>query len=565
MKLMLRPAIVVWGLWAAMLLLALLYVARYGVNVPYYDEWVGIVPILEGGREIDAAWLWSAHNDHRIPLPKLALLCLYGISGWDVRTGMFASVLLVAAAAALLMRSAAKSRNRTAYTDVLFPLILLNWGHYENFLWGWQVTQVIPVALVLAILATMVGGGLRPSAASGLACGLAVVALPLSGVPGLAYAPGLASWLGLVGWLRWRAGAPGDRPIALALWACAAVSVALVPLYFLHLTTSVRETPELLATVRTMVAFLTLSLGRPKMADSRLASYLIAFVLALGGLSALGMLLVAFRRLGTHLRERAFTLLLFLTGIVGLALSVGVARPGLVSFPPRYYVQTAPALIWIYFVWELSDRPQLGSLVRTSLVAVALAATGLNYAAGLDYARRSADRWDAFLADLKEGLPPSALVARHQRTLLPFPGESGAWGHLSLARGMNALRSTGVGIFVDLAPEGPLREVPITALATAKAERSATLWDFDQPVKLLGLRLVAPRSRAGEGIAPYATIDWRSATAEFAPDRRYHWWTGSEPEALIWIHDDVKELRIDPGAQFDSPSVLVILVAAGAR
>jgi hypothetical protein len=554
-----RPAVVVWGLWTTMLLLALFYVARYGANAPYYDEW-SMVAVLEDTRSVDAAWLWMPHNDHRIPLPKLALLGLYGISGWNFRAAMFANVLLVAAAAALLMRSAAWRRGRTAYTDCVFPLILLHWGHYQNFLWGWQVTQVIPVALVLAILGTMVRAGLRPGSASALACGLAVVALPLSGVPGLAYTPALAAWLVLVGWLRWPGGAPGGRPLALALWGCAAFALLLVPLYFLGLTTSVHGMPELVPALGTMGAFLSQGFSPAPLVFRPYS--LVLLVLTMGliltmGLSGLAMLLPALLRQEAATRERAVALLLFLAGLASLALSVGIARPGFGTFPPRYYLQAVPAIAWLYFAWDIFGRPKIAAVLRAVLTALALAALVLNNAIGLEYARTRTAAFAAFSEDLRQGLPPSTLIARHQRTLLPFPEGGGAYWHLGLARSLNTLRRAGIGVFGDLTPEGPLREVPIAALATAQADGSATLWHFDSPVHLLGLRLIPPRSRTGEEIGPYTTVAWRPAAAEFTPNRRYHhWWYQGEPEARIWIDDTVQALRIeidDPASDFKNP------------
>ena len=77
-------------------LAVLLYIAGHAHNVPYYDDWV-MVPVLSGAQQVDAGWLWQAHNDYRIPLPKLVLLALYHLSGWDFRVGMYANALLLAA------------------------------------------------------------------------------------------------------------------------------------------------------------------------------------------------------------------------------------------------------------------------------------------------------------------------------------------------------------------------------------------------------------------------------------------------------------------------------------
>src|SRR5262249_15865170 len=72
----------VWGVWALMLLAGLALVRAFGQDVPFYDEW-NMVAVLTGERPVDAAWLWSEHNGHRIPLPRLLLLALYRLSGND--------------------------------------------------------------------------------------------------------------------------------------------------------------------------------------------------------------------------------------------------------------------------------------------------------------------------------------------------------------------------------------------------------------------------------------------------------------------------------------------------
>jgi len=382
-------------------------------------------------------------------------------------------------------------------------------------------------------------------------------------VPGLVYAPALAGWLVLLGWLRWSGGAPGARAHALALWICAALAVSLVPLYFVGLTTTVQGRPEPMATLKAMVSFLAQGFG-PASPAFKPVSYLVVFAI---GASGVVVLLLALRSGETASRERALALLFFLAGAVGLALSVGVARPEMQIFPPRYYLQAVPALVCIYLAWDLLGRPRAGALVRTLLVVAALACSGLNYAAALDYARMRAHGWTAFAEDLRQGLPPSVLIARHQRTHMPFPEGGGAYFHGGLAQGMDTLRRAGVGLFAGLTPEGPLREVPIADLAAAEADGAATHWHFDPPVHLLGLRLVPRGSFTDEAIVPYGTVAWRPAAAEFTSARRYHWWT-DEPVAWIWIDDEVGELRVEierPAGDLGPPTIVLLFADHVAR
>src|SRR5262245_2507948 len=78
---------VVWTVWLAMSASALWFVGRYGSNMPHLDDW-GIIPYLTGNEPVTLRWLWSEHNEHRIPLPRLLLLTVFNAGGKDFRSGM---------------------------------------------------------------------------------------------------------------------------------------------------------------------------------------------------------------------------------------------------------------------------------------------------------------------------------------------------------------------------------------------------------------------------------------------------------------------------------------------
>ena len=54
-----------------------------------------MVPVVAGDQPVDARWLWSEHNGHRIPVPRLLLLALYKFSGFDARAGIYFTVLML--------------------------------------------------------------------------------------------------------------------------------------------------------------------------------------------------------------------------------------------------------------------------------------------------------------------------------------------------------------------------------------------------------------------------------------------------------------------------------------
>src|SRR6202050_4257106 len=80
----------VLGAWALASVAAFAFVATFARNCPWADEWV-MVPQLAGREPVTLSWLWSAHNEHRLPLPRLVLVGLYRVTH-DFRAGPFLNV-----------------------------------------------------------------------------------------------------------------------------------------------------------------------------------------------------------------------------------------------------------------------------------------------------------------------------------------------------------------------------------------------------------------------------------------------------------------------------------------
>ena len=386
---LLRPAALVWSVWALLSISLIVYVARYGHNVPYYDEW-GLAWVLDGRQPIDARWLWQQVNDHRIPIPKLILVGLLSAFSWDFRTGMFFDALALIALAALLVGTASQVRGRASYADVFFPVLLLHWGNYEYLLWNWQVTQIIPVAIVLALLSVVMTSGLLPSFWTLILSSLGVILLPLSGVPGLAYTPGLAAWLLLAGVRAWRSEGSNARTGAIVAWCSGGLALLLVPVYFIGLNSTVAGVPDPSSIALVAASFVVHGLGPGGLALEPVTSIvlLVAALVCLAGLSHLIWTEGA-------LREDAVAALLFLIGFVGLAAAVGVARPG-TAFPPRYALQATPFLCWMFLAGGKVALPALARSVQAALALLAVAALANNFIAGLKYAGRQRPAADDF-------------------------------------------------------------------------------------------------------------------------------------------------------------------------
>src|SRR6476660_743466 len=76
------------AVWLGLFAAVLLYVARYGIQAPYQDEWLFTSFIATS--ELDWNWVWAAHSEHRYPLGKIVYWCL---TTWthDFRTGAVAT------------------------------------------------------------------------------------------------------------------------------------------------------------------------------------------------------------------------------------------------------------------------------------------------------------------------------------------------------------------------------------------------------------------------------------------------------------------------------------------
>ena len=94
-----------------MLAAACAFVLRFGTNVPSWDDW-DMVPTLTGEQPVTAFWLWSQHNEHRVPLPRLIMLALNKLTVVDFRVDMLFDALLLAALAGGMILVAQSLRGR---------------------------------------------------------------------------------------------------------------------------------------------------------------------------------------------------------------------------------------------------------------------------------------------------------------------------------------------------------------------------------------------------------------------------------------------------------------------
>ena len=143
------PGVFVFAIWIAMTVAAFAYVGMFTSPYPFGDEWDLIGGTV--GQEPFFPWLWHQHNEHRLPLPKLMYGGLMKITGQDVRAGSYATVLLLAGLSAAFVYASRRIRGHVEYSDAFFPIALLNYGGFENYLIGFQISFAMSAGLACAM------------------------------------------------------------------------------------------------------------------------------------------------------------------------------------------------------------------------------------------------------------------------------------------------------------------------------------------------------------------------------------------------------------------------------
>lgn len=219
------------ALWAAAALLAACapawLILRYGVDVPYWDQW-DVAPFFErlARGSLTAADLFAQQNEYRQFFPNLLFVVLGRLTGWNVRVEMLACLLLACVAALNVRSLAARTSDGAAGGGLLFllaSLFVFSPLQYENWLFGVQVVYFVPGACLTAglIAAYSERIGTRASVAA-CAC--------LAAVATFSSANGVVCWLvlplGVLAARREARGAAARR--WLPLWvACLALCLGI--------------------------------------------------------------------------------------------------------------------------------------------------------------------------------------------------------------------------------------------------------------------------------------------------------------------------------------------------
>ncbi len=438
----------VWAIWAVAFLMALAVVVRGGSRFPYYDDW-SLVPVLTGNQAL-TPWLWAQHNEHRIPLPKLALYAVDRLSGWDFRAGMFLNVVLMAALSAAMLFAIRRLRGRLQSTDAFFPLLLLSLAQWESFLIGFALNLIASTVLAGAFLMLLTGGQGGASsrrAAAGMAPCL--VLMPLVGGSGLALLPALALWLAPVAVLHCCAADAASRRWGRLTLALVAAALLLGGLYFVGYESVPGRSPTFGLTPKFCLELLSMVFGH---AFLRWGGFDLLVVPALL-LAAAGLGFAAWRRRpGDGITLLGF--LAFALGMGCLVAAVTWGRSGLgleCGLAPRYATLMAPLGCCLYLLCERGRRcPRRPRMCQAVLFLLTGMAFLPNCKEGLVSAKARGALVSSFAADLASGAPPGVLADRDGGRMFPAQFKD------LLAQWLCMLRDAGVRDFRLLPHDPPL-------------------------------------------------------------------------------------------------------------
>ena len=151
-------------------------VARNGLDLPLIDQW-SFVPLIERFHTgtLTLADLWTQHGEHRLIFPRIIMLGLGGLTGWNIRYELGVSVLLAIGIFFVLVRIIGRDRPPgvkplPGWWWALLSLAVFSLSQWENWLWGWQMQVFLNVLCVAGTIAVLTRRplGWKTVAAAGL-------------------------------------------------------------------------------------------------------------------------------------------------------------------------------------------------------------------------------------------------------------------------------------------------------------------------------------------------------------------------------------------------------------
>jgi hypothetical protein len=519
-------------------------VSRYGVDVPYNDQWAQL-PLFEkafhGGLRLQD--LWEPHNEHRIFFPRLVFLGLARLSHWNIRLELAAIVLAACAISrnlgVLLRRTWPGERLRPLLLCFLVNLCVFSPVQHQNWLWGFQLQFLAPIVCVTTVLALPDRWGPRR---------WALAAAPLCLVSTFSLGSGFLAWPATLP--VWLIRFPAQARIRAALLWLAGLAACLA--LYLHGYAPPHHTfpdPPLLQEPRLFASVFLGMLGQPMATAFRKAWLAMAIALGASGLGLFVALLMAIAR-SPALRARRTTVAWACLGthaLLGTGLvTFGRAGAGVESaFASRY--TTLALYFWVSaFALVLilaRERSSAGGGLVWSRIVPSLACA-LLLAWSVPSARLGRDDMEGRFVRMSQGKAHLVLAPLFQQQLPP--------DYLGMP-GMTLLEKSAALDGLGLLRPAAARNRELAAVASIRAGTCGSIdeaYPERQRVRLLGAAWLPDPRLADEVLLTYRTA--RSGPTVFAWAREGR----SQPDLARALHCGT---CIDAGweARFHLPDALL--------
>ncbi|QHT71228.1 hypothetical protein GXP67_33540 [Rhodocytophaga rosea] len=427
-------SIFVFGLHLLLTAVALYCVVKYGRNIPLAEDWLLIAPYT--GNESDLlGWLWAQNNEHRVPLPKLVLLGLMKLTNGDFRAGMYFNVLALSGISLAFLLFLRKQRGYTHLSDAFFPLLLLHLGNWENMVWSWQLSFVLPTILMLIFLLVALKNPLLDKPGNAFTCGIILILLPFCGGNGVLLVPFLGTWLVCCAVSLQRTSSNNSaKNVSVILFGFAIIATLICLLYFIGYKKPDWSLPNpgILPTLLTSGKFLAYSLGPAAYSHWGLFSFTAILIVLI---SIIILLNRSFSYQLLKSDPRKLLLLIFFSLFLFFALAIGWGRAALVptvGMPIRYIIFSSPLLIICYFTWELYGRSYLKPMMLTGLMAIMLFLLPFNARAAFYWRDWYTNGMNAVENDITAGLTKADIARKHKAFLIHWWEEKEIISHLQM-------------------------------------------------------------------------------------------------------------------------------------
>jgi len=129
------------------------YLAAFGVNVVFWDDWGWEANLLPGYPTL--ASLWAQHNESIIFFPNLISIPIIHLTHWNTLAFLWVSAVLLVGALAVMIITFWDEIRKAPLFWLPLPLLVLSLAQYQSTLWAFQIAWFIVLLAVVSALALL--------------------------------------------------------------------------------------------------------------------------------------------------------------------------------------------------------------------------------------------------------------------------------------------------------------------------------------------------------------------------------------------------------------------------